>query len=654
MIESLRVFATSWVAKVLLALLIASFAVFGVQLASTGGYTVAEVGDEEISTLEFRRLFARQMQLVALRRAQAGVREPLTQAQVVQAGVHRQIAQSLIRFSALGQEALSLGVDAPDAAVREGIEADRRFHGAEGFDAEIYRRQLNDDGYRRTEYETEQRRILAVSLMRAPIPLGVTAPKEAGEILWRRENETRKIGYLTLTEAQIAEIKDPGDEALRAFYEAEARLFTKPERRDLDILIISPKEMADADAIPEDRLKRAYEDAGERFNLPERRNLERLDFETQKEARAAARRVRRGASLADIAAEIAAAKTKAAQEKAAGAEVPKIEAEEVSLGYVTQQQLAAFTPDLAKAVFADGAKDVLPPIKVGERWAVVKIAGVRPGRFTPFDEARITLAEELALADARRETPQLANDVEDALAAGASYEEIAKERRGVIRRKVNIDAQGRLADGAAAKGLPTDSRFLEEAFSRAEGEERDLTPAQDGSYWTAVATKIVPAALRPFDEARADVLTAWRAGEKTAALNKRAEEAVKRIDAGEAPKAVAAALGVDYKEAKAVTRVGGGGLPVSAVRAAFSLGAGEAVGRALTARDGESRLVLSTLEVSAPDPGEAGDAVDAKRTEAAAGMANDLLVLFEAAVEAKYDGELYAEALQRAALTPLR
>ena len=69
--------------------------------------------------------------------------------------------------------------------------------------------------------------------------------------------------------------------------------------------------------------------------------------------------------------------------------------------------------------------------------------------------------------------------------------------------------------------------------------------------------------------------------------------------------------------------------------------------------DGARRLVIATLAVSAPDPEKAGAALETKRQEASAAVASDLLRLYDTAVENKYGGEIYTEALQAAALAPL-
>ena len=63
MLNSLRNASRSWVAKALLLLLVASFAVWGVStsLVTTDANTVLTVGDQEVSTQEFALAYQRQV-----------------------------------------------------------------------------------------------------------------------------------------------------------------------------------------------------------------------------------------------------------------------------------------------------------------------------------------------------------------------------------------------------------------------------------------------------------------------------------------------------------------------------------------------------------------------------------------------------------------
>ncbi|MEM9724940.1 MAG: SurA N-terminal domain-containing protein [Pseudomonadota bacterium] len=630
MIESLRAFAGSWVAKILLVLLVASFAVVGIQIAGSAVTSVAEVGDEDIDARDFQRAFASELNALNRRLQPSG--RALTPDEAAAAGLHFSTINRMMVRSALGQEAFRMGLDAPDEQVRRFIEEDPIFSNGGRFDAAVYEDYVTRSlGMRRAQYEEDQRRVLAIALLTTPAAVAVTAPSAAAETIWRRENETRSVGALVLEPAQIAEAADPGDDVLRAHHSTFDARFTENERRKIELLKVSAEELVDVDAITDAEIRAAYDASGALYNQPERRNIERLDFQDADAAAAGVAQARDGATLPEVAG-------------ALGRSAEEVRA--VSLGYVTEAQFGAFTPELAEAAFAaeDGA--VLDPIETGGRFAVLRVAGVEAGRDVPLDAVRDVIARELALRDARRRTPEIATSVEDALAGGASFDEIA-DQRGVRFLELDIDRAGRLPDGRPSADLPADERFLEEAFSQEIGEERDLAQTEGRDFWTAVTTEITPATLRPFEEARADVLADWRRVARAEALEERARSAAARIEAGEAAEAIAADLGVEMRRLDALRRGGDGATPAGAVDAVFALGADEAVGRAVIANDGPRRWVLAVLDVSRPDPSADDPGLTSLSEALSAGVAQDLQTLFQSAIWASYASEIDEAAVQQ-------
>ncbi|MEL6979506.1 MAG: SurA N-terminal domain-containing protein [Pseudomonadota bacterium] len=630
MIEALRNFATSWVAKGLLVILVVSFAVWGVQLSAFGGSSVATIGDEEVSVLEFRREFNEVVSRINqsnFQRRQA----PITPQEAVAAGLHFSVIAALQQEKALGQELAALGVDAPDEPVRRRIETTSRFQGAAGgFDSQVYEMELRQSGFRIPDFEERERRRLAIGLLTSSIGYGVSAPDALAQTLWLRRAESRRIGYLTFSLDEIAAPDDPGDEALRAHLEAHPERFTAPERRKIDLLWVRPSELAEIEAIEEREIQSAYEAAGAVYNAPERRNLERLDFDAREDAEAAAARIRAeaGPSLAQIAAE----------QSYEG---------EVALGYVTRAQIEAFTPEIAEAAFAEGAEGVVGPVASGGRFALINIAGVQPGRSVPLEEVRDQIAEALAIDAARRETGQLANAIEDSRAAGASFEELA-DQRGVSFVELDIDRNGRGPDGLRVAETPNDPTFFTRVFETVEGEESDLVQTADQQYWTAVVTQVEDARLRDFAEAREDLLADWIAEQKQDALAARAEAARERLADGEDLSALAEEYGVASATQESVTRFAGGALPPAALPAAFATSRESAVGSASVVDLGRDRMVLSVLSVETPDPSADDAALEAERAEASVELSRELRQLFETAVTMGMESELHRTVIQAA------
>lgn len=625
MIESLRAFAGSWAAKILLVLLVASFAVWGVQLSVFGGQSVARVGDEDVSIVEFQRAFQQEMNRVSQQ-----VNAPID-VQTARALNLQQIAISRLALEkALSQEAQALQVEAPDQLVIDTIEAAPQFQGpAGGFDVAAYERYLEFERLRRADYEERVRAGLTGNMLVESVAGGLRATTIAAETIWSRRNEQRDVGVLRLTLDEVETPADPGEETLRAHHDAFGARFMKPEYRQVAVLQILPSELADPSDVTDAEIEAAYQAAGEQYNAPERRNLERLDFPDVAAAEAAAARLAAGDSFAALAAE----------------RDPELD---IALGYVTKDQIEAFTPKIAEAAFAPDAGELVGPIETADGAALVKIAGVQPARSTPIAEVRDAIARELATVSARRQTPDLANDVEDQRAGGVPFEELA-ETQGVTQTTLELDDSGRDRGGAAIADLPADPAFVERVFRMELGDEMDLAQTPDLAFWAAEVTEVEPSSLRPFDEARADVLADWRLTEKRRLLTERAAAAADRLTSGDSLDDVAADLGVAAVRRSGARRAGPEPVLSAAAReTAFAKPAAEATVAAQAVADGADQLVVFVLKVTPADPSAAADEIAREREIAAAGMATDAIGLFQSAVIAQFDFEAHQGVIDQA------
>ncbi|MEL6318009.1 MAG: SurA N-terminal domain-containing protein, partial [Pseudomonadota bacterium] len=322
MIESLRNFVTSWVAKTLLALLVLSFLFFGVgdQLFfGAGPGDVAEVGEESITATEYRREFQ-----AILNRSGVDAERGFV------SGWHLITLNTLARQKALAQETRRLGFEASDAAVAETIRGG--FQNIRGeFDETLYRRALAESGLRPKDYQDYVRQEMSSNLLAQAVAAGVAAPRTAAEAIWRRRNEKRDIEYVVLTGAQVPEETAPDDAALRAYYEERIDRFQTPESRRFRFLWLRPEDIADPASVSDEEVARAYEARRAEFQPPAQRFVDQLFIDDQAEAEAAAARIADGQPFARI------------------LEDRGLSLSEVSLGLQTEEQMGRFFPELAEA-----------------------------------------------------------------------------------------------------------------------------------------------------------------------------------------------------------------------------------------------------------------------------------------------------------------
>jgi hypothetical protein len=132
----------------------------------------------------------------------------------------------------------------------------------------------------------------------------LAAPKALVEAASRYENEQRSIEYVLLDRAQAGEIPPPAPEVLVKYFAERKNFFRAPEYRKLVVVSLIPTEQARWIEISDADLKRAYEERRARYVTPERRHVLQIDFPNAEAASAAAERITKGTSFADIAKEL--------------------------------------------------------------------------------------------------------------------------------------------------------------------------------------------------------------------------------------------------------------------------------------------------------------------------------------------------------------
>ena len=151
MLDFLRRGVKSWPAKVLLALLILSFAVWGISDIFVGSRNaaVAHVGETEVDSNMFARSMIRQQNLLSQRRG-----ELVSLQELRQADIDDRMIEGLIRDAAFKEELSHLGIAIPDDAVRETIASNPSFQDSSGnFSTYAYQTLLGQQQYEPREFE---------------------------------------------------------------------------------------------------------------------------------------------------------------------------------------------------------------------------------------------------------------------------------------------------------------------------------------------------------------------------------------------------------------------------------------------------------------------------------------------------------------------
>jgi peptidyl-prolyl cis-trans isomerase D len=610
MLQALRSTVGSWIVKILFVLLILSFGVWGIGDIFRGrtDTTAAQVGDVKISTVELDNAFRQEVNRL---RQMLGGQIDAEQAKAL--GLVNQTLDQLIQRHLLTLAADDAGLRVGDPLVLGQLRAEPAFRNQLGqFDSEQFRRvlaanQLTEDGYVQL-LRTEIKRTQLVGAVAA----GAQAPGALVDDLFRRQAERRIAETVLVPNAAMGDVGTPDDAALTAFHQEKAVRFTAPEFRKLTVGKLTVEDIAKDITVSDEDLHAAYDARAAEFQTPERRTVDQVLVADEAAARKIESSLAQGQSLEEAAA-------------AAGAEV-------LTLNSLAREDLL---PELTGPVFSLQQGGISAPIQSPLGWHVVRVSGIEAGSTQAFEQVRETV-----LADVKRDRAmdtvfESANKVEDALAGGATIEDVAQKFGLRLIQVPAIDANGRKPDGGVVEGLPAAQQVAQTAFGVQQGAASTLTETPDGDYFIARVDAVTPATLRPLDTIRAEVVAAWQAEQRAQRAAKKAGEIEERLKAGSTPQDIASSVpGTVAGVTPALTRAGreNGGLPPGLVQRLFEMKQGEVA----TAPTQDGQIVVRLKEIQSADPASADAQVAQVRQGVQQAMAGDLLAQFTEALRQRY------------------
>jgi peptidyl-prolyl cis-trans isomerase D len=305
----------------------------------------------------------------------------------------------------------------------------------------------------------------------------------------------------------------------------------------------------------------------------------------------------------------------------------------VSLGWIERKDML---PELGEPVFALKKGEVSKPLKSALGWHVIAVKDAEVGRVKPFDEVKDQLRKDIATREATDAILTLTNKLEDALAAGASLDEAARQIDLRALRAEALDARGNDATGATVESLPKGGAFLRTAFETSEGQDSALTETQAGGFFILRVNKVTPPQIQPLDAVRDEVVKAARAEARAKATEVRANAILKKITSGGTIDAVAKADKLTVKTSPAFTRLthdAESGLPASLMDQIFTLKPGEGA----VAQGNDGFVVAVLVEVKEPSEKEKTETANSLRDEMRQGITGDLFQQFVASLRGRYD-----------------
>ncbi len=529
MLSNFRAFAKSPAAAVLIALIVVSFAIFGIRDVFKGkvaGDSVITAGSRTVGSAEFKREFD-----VYKSRLEQQVRQPITMEQVAANGLDRRALEGLATREAFAEFLTKIGMHPSDKLIAAEIaKIPAFFDQVTGkFDKKSYAQKLGENGLTPARFESSIGDEIAQQQFGAGLAAGLRVPRAYTALAAIFGLENRDVGYFAVEPTSVPQPAMPTDDQLRAFMKENAAQLTRPEMRQITVVRFSPALVSANLPVTEAEVKKRFDFRKDTLSSPETRTVIQIPAKDAAAAQTIGQRLAKGDDAAQVA-------------RAAGVE---------AITYANKPQTAIADRKVAQAAFGMAAGQVAP-VRGDLGVAVVKVLSISPGHPVTLEEVRPALEAEIRKDGAAEKVYALTQAYDDAHQAGSNLTQSAAKAGVPAVTLGPVSAEGRDGLGQPVPGLT--QKLVETAFALPAGGESEVEDAGGGEYFAVRVEKIVPPALAALDEVRPQVTRVYMMRELAKRLQARADELAARVKKGESLDAVAASAGASVIHVPGLSR----------------------------------------------------------------------------------------------------
>ena len=385
-IQNIRDNTQGFLSKVIIGVIVISFAAFGVNaivnFTTSGSDAVAEVNGNKITEIDLSRatyLLKNQML--------AEMGDNANPDLIDEDALTQQAMENLITRTLLVSDAQEQSLHISDEALNSAILTNSAFQGADGnFNADIYRAQVRNIGLTPGSYKTQ----LAYDLMLRQSRLGIAGSEFVTSLevtqLQKLDKQTRDFDYLVVDVASLIDDSEVSNDEARAWYEDHKDSYLSDEKLVVNYLELKRSDFVDQIDVDEADLQAAYQQAVEEHEAKEERLashiLISLDDKKIDEAVAEAKdikaRIDAGESFADLAREYS---DDIGSADSGG-----------DLGYITK---GIYEGPFDDALFALTKGEVSEPVESAFGIHLIQLNDVRSQPMAEFENMRAELTEQV-------------------------------------------------------------------------------------------------------------------------------------------------------------------------------------------------------------------------------------------------------------------
>ncbi len=497
-------FFVQWAAKLLLVLLIVSFATWGIADYLIGGKEVwiVSVNKQKVGLQVFERQFEEALRRKKELYDKIGAEVPPQELLRLQ----QETLNLLIQQEVLRQKLIKMGFVVSTEEVIALVHQMKEFHENGRFSPALLQRVLKASGLTEKKILQSLRDEMQQQTFLQLLVGGMkSVPSPLAQDFYDYQAQERSLKYIAFQHLPLGKL--PAHEDLLSYYQDNPEQFQEPESRTFSFFTIPQTLIQQRLVITEESLKALYEQQKDLFFQEETRDIERLVLQTKEQALSMKNKAQQQLSLATL------VMTEGVEENA-----------EVLEG-ITEHDLPR---NITQEVFHAIEGQVVGPVKTELGWYLVKILSIIPEGILPFHRARDSLLRDAKYERAQLEIENIVADLQDRDAKGEDFQSLAALFKQEIQ-VLSLTKEQTLSEAEEELEVESMRQYL---LSNGFAQVENTTVIQQLNQDIAVIylTTVQPSFLPDFKEVQQQVQTLWTETSQQQQAVKKATACRERIE----------------------------------------------------------------------------------------------------------------------------
>ena len=555
MLDYFRQGAQSKFAKIILALIIVPFALWGVESYirnPSASDEVAIVAGHKISTLEFNQAVKENLDQL---RAQYGASFDVTIAENPE--FRKTVLDGLVNQRLLLADAQRVGMTVSDKVLADRIGAIPAFQDNGKFSKTRYEGLIRQQGYTPSGFEARMRQDMILQAYQQAVTGAPLVARSSTDALIRLSEQSREISVVNYAPEQFSGQARIDDAAIKAYYDSHKQEFTVPDQVRLEYLVLSAAELAGQITVAEDEIKSYYDEHTAQYKQSEERRASHILIAVPATAAEADKKAAL-AKAEDLLKQAKQSPQKFAALAEKNSQDPGSASKGGDLGFFGR---GAMVKSFDDAVFQMEKDEIRGPVQSDFGYHIIQLSDIKPEKVKTQVESAPEIAAELRKQKAARKFTETAEGFSNTV-----YEQSASLKPAADAYKLTIKQSPWLTRQGGAVPELSNEKLLAAVFSDEVLKNKRNTEAVEVAPNTLVAARLLelkPSVLRPLADVSTDISKRLARQEGGKLAIKQGREQLEKITKGAVP------ADITWSPPQQVSRQQPGVLGAEALEAAF-------------------------------------------------------------------------------------